>query len=114
VSSKEPFKITVSLYEDLHKYKDFFPNAIQMYFDHAIGMYACDYISDKPKMSVKLKVEYKPQYYKKLFELIEKEELRILNQNKGGDEQSKEVIKLNRTVLVNNIMSTLIGVKQYN
>lgn len=110
----ESFKMTVSLYEDLHKYKEFFPNAIQMYFDHAIGNFACDYVVDSPKKSIQLKVEYKPEYYKELFELIEKEELKILNQNKGGDEQTKEVIRLNRTVLVNNIMSTLIGVEQYN
>lgn len=105
------FRITVKLYEDLIKYKDFFSNAIKMYFDHAIGKFSCDYNSGKRKVTTRLKIDCDAAWYEELYNLIKEKELEILNQQKGG---KNKVDKINETALINNIMSTLLGVKQYN
>jgi hypothetical protein len=115
-NQKDSFELTIKLYSSLQKYKRYFLDAINIYNNRAIGKFSCDYVpvtnkTIEKKISTRVKIEHEPIYFKKLFENIEKSELEIMNENRNHDDK---ITKINRTILINNIMSTLVGIEQYN
>ena len=94
-----------SLYPELIYLKDNFEAAVQIYFRKGM-QFSCNYENSTKKRTVKIRLN--SQFHIELLKLIEESELKRQNPNKGV----KQV--LNKTVMFNNIMSCLIGIKRYN
>lgn len=104
---KKPFVINVNLFLELHKYKPYFADALRIYRNRALDHLTCDYESNNTKKTAQLKITIDPDYWESVYE-------EIVNISKSNVKGEEALNKINTTVLLNNIMSTLIGIEQYN
>lgn len=98
----------VAIHTELIKYKDYFHNAVNIYFNNVFSDKSIEnYTSENTKKNTRLKITYQSSHYKELIDLIEIE-INERNQNKGEEK------KVSQTVLINNIMSVLLKNEYYN
>lgn len=102
---QESFVINIGLYEELHKYKEFFADALNIYRNRAVNRLSCDYQSDSNRKTANLKIDIDPLYWEMIYKEIEE------ITKKQCEIENKRFMK---TVLVNNIMSCLLGLESYN
>ncbi|RLA82766.1 MAG: hypothetical protein DRG78_06265 [Epsilonproteobacteria bacterium] len=104
---RKQFKISVKIYPELAKYKDEFHNAITLYQKNLLhNCYINNYKLNSKKITIRLSISWEPEYYRNILKEIEQElQLLMLERNKGA---------LNQSILINNILATLIEKENYN
>jgi len=99
-------EMNTKIYPDLLKYREFFKEGITIYFNELCEEEIIkDYISNEIKTSSRVKITSDVKHYKEMLKLIEVE----LNLRKGV-----EFKIVSQSILVNNILSVLLNIKQYN